>query len=82
MKRRLRRFNTARAERPLGAADCFKTQFSGNCSKCGADTARLHVPTRLVPGKFCEGCCPACSAPGLPPSEAPTEPPRSTRGTQ
>jgi hypothetical protein len=79
MKRRLRRFKTPRPDRPLGPADCFKTRSSGGCSKCGADTARLHVPTRLVPGKFCERCCPACNAPGGQPSE---EQPRATRGTR
>jgi hypothetical protein len=80
MKHYIRRSKTARPDRPLGPADCFKTRFSGKCSKCGADTARLHVPTRLVSGKFCEGCCPACNAPALQPGEKPTE--QSTRGTR
>lgn len=53
---------TARPDRPLGPADCLETQFSGQCSKCGAATAPLHVPTRLVPGKSCERCYPACNA--------------------
>jgi hypothetical protein len=81
MKRQLSRFKTARPDRTLGPADCLKTRRSGKCSKCGADTVRLHVPTRLVPGTLCKGCCPACNAPGVP-SEAPTEQPRPTRGTR
>jgi hypothetical protein len=64
MKRHPGRFETAGADRPLGPADCLKTRFSGGCSKCGAETARMHVPTRLVAGKFCESCCPACHSGG------------------
>ena len=30
------------------------------CWNCDAETARPHVP-RLIPGTFCEDCCPACS---------------------
>lgn len=80
MKQRLRRFKTARPDRPLGPADCLKTRFAGKCSNCGAETARLHVATRLVPGKFCERCCPSCIAPGVQTSDAPTEQPSSMRG--
>ena len=69
MKRHLKRFETPRPDRPLGPADCLKTQFSGRCSKCSAETARLHVPTRLVPGKYCESCCPACHSHGAQSSE-------------
>jgi len=76
MKRHIRR-----PALPLGSADCFKTRFSGNRSKCGAKTAKLHVP-RLVPGKFCERCCRACNAPEAQPSEMPTEQPKSTGETR
>jgi len=41
MKQRRRRFKTARPDRRLGPADCFKTRFSGKCSKC-AGTATNH----------------------------------------
>jgi hypothetical protein len=64
MKRRLRRFETAWPDRPLGPADCLKTRFPGKCSKCGADTARLHVPTGLVPGKFLPGLMPGLQRSG------------------
>jgi len=82
MKRQIRQFKTARPDRPLGPADCLKTRLAGECSKCGADTARLHVPTRLVLGKFCEGCCPACNAIVRLANEIPAQQPKSKPGTR
>ena len=82
MKRHLKRFETASPDRPLGPADCLKTRFSGKCSKCSAETARLHVATRLVPGKYCESCCPACHSPGAQPSEISMKQPTSRQGTR
>ena len=79
MKRHRRRFETDRLYRPLGPADCFKTRFAGKCTKCDAYSTRLHVPTRLVLGKFCEGCCPVCHPAGAQPGERPTEQPKSTQ---
>ena len=55
MKRRLRRSETGRPDRPR-VGRLFQDAIFGKRSQCGADTARLHVPTRLVLGKFCEGC--------------------------
>ena len=49
------------------------------CSDCGIETARPHIP-RLVPGTFCEDCCPVCTL-GTQRHEILTEQPKSTQAT-
>jgi hypothetical protein len=82
MKRRLKRLATLRPDQPLGPVDCLRTRFPGKCSKCSVETARLHVPTRLVPGKYCENCCPACQVSGAQPNEITMMQPESRQGAR
>jgi hypothetical protein len=54
---------------------CFESRFAGQCSKCGVDVARPHVPI-FRHERFCAACCVSCHPRPAAAQVAPTSPKR------